>query len=125
MDRGSPTVPAGPVGSGPADPGPGQQGVDLGPEGPPGDALGLGELRQGARIADAGQVAVGSPVLERLLDQQARRASPESSTFAQAARSAFSQSSAWPRSLAFAPSSGLGSSVPWPAAASAAAQAAL
>ena len=59
------------VGSGPAAPGPGQQGVDLGPERPPGAALGLGELRQGVRIADAGQVGVGPPVLERLLDQRA------------------------------------------------------
>ena len=30
----------------------GQQGVDLGPERPPGYALGFGELRQGVRIAE-------------------------------------------------------------------------
>ncbi len=56
-------------GSRAATPRSGQQGVDLGPEHPPGAALGFGELRQGACIADAGQVGVGLPVLEPLLDQ--------------------------------------------------------
>ena len=50
---------------------------------------------------------------------------PDSMSLPQAVSSALSQSSAWPRSFALAVSSGGGSSLPCPAPARAAAQAAL
>src|SRR5262245_14647358 len=48
-----------------------QEGGDVGPEGLPIGPLGLGETRQGLEIADARQVGVGLPVLQRLSDARA------------------------------------------------------
>ena len=77
------------------------------------------------RIANAGQVGVGFPVLERLRIDCRAWGGPLSSIFDHAARSALSQSIACLRQRALAASSSGGSSLPWPQPASAAAQAAL
>ena len=106
-------------------PGPSQQCIDLGPECAAGFLLVLGKLGQRGRVAQAGQVGVGFPVLERLGDACRAWDGPLSRIFDHAARSALSQSMACFRQRALAASSSGGSSLPWPEPANAAAQAAL
>ena len=75
-------------------------------------------------IADARQVCVLLPVIEGLDDDGRGRGSRDWSSLVQVASSAFSQSRAWPRSVALAASSGGGSSLPCAEPARAAAHAA-